>query len=314
MTIKLQAINKSFIVSGRSRRPLYRELINWRSRPRREGATEVLKNIHLEIPDGSRVAVIGRNGAGKSTLLRLIAGIYKPNSGEVKVDGRLCCFLEPGAGAASALPVRDNVFLYASLAGLGYRETKECLPRILEFCSFSGQEFTIISLPGTFAHGKLDKGTSLLLDVLDELKPSGSVLDFACGNGVVGLSLLSLHPVARLSLLDVSAIALESTRRSLAANDMEATVVASDGLSGLEGNFDWIISNPPFHRGIKNDLEIARKFFANAGNFLTETGKILLVCNHHLPYPAWLKEYFTRVEVVRHNREFKVILASGPLA
>lgn len=142
MTIKLQAINKSFIVSGRRRRPLYRELINWGSAQRKKNAREVLKNIHLEIPNGSRVALIGRNGAGKSTLLRLIAGIYKPNSGNVRVDGRLCCFLEPGAGAASALPVRDNVFLYASLAGLDYRETKECLPRILEFCSLSGQEFT----------------------------------------------------------------------------------------------------------------------------------------------------------------------------
>jgi lipopolysaccharide transport system ATP-binding protein len=40
------------------------------------------------------------------------------------------------------LPVRDNIFLYASLAGLGYRETKESLPRILEFCSLSGQEYT----------------------------------------------------------------------------------------------------------------------------------------------------------------------------
>jgi ABC-type polysaccharide/polyol phosphate transport system ATPase subunit len=142
MTIKLQAVNKSFMVSGRSRRPLYRQLINLRSSPRKTGVREVLRNIQLEIQNGSRVAVIGHNGAGKSTLLRLIAGIYKPNSGEVRVDGRLCCFLEPGAGSASALPVRDNVFLYASLAGLGYRETKECLPRILEFCSLSSQEFT----------------------------------------------------------------------------------------------------------------------------------------------------------------------------
>lgn len=46
------------------------------------------------------------------------------------------------AGLVPSLPVRDNVFLYASLAGLGYRETKQSLPRILEFCSLSGQEYT----------------------------------------------------------------------------------------------------------------------------------------------------------------------------
>jgi len=142
MTIQLRTVNKSFMVSGRRRQPLYRELMNIHSKQRREGARDVLKNIDLEIPKGSRVAVIGRNGAGKSTLLRVIAGIYKPNSGKVWIDGRLCCFLEPGAGVAPALPVRDNVFLYASLAGLGYRETKESLPGILEFCSLSGQEYT----------------------------------------------------------------------------------------------------------------------------------------------------------------------------
>ena len=130
------------MVSGRRRRPLYRELMNLHANQRTATRREVLKNIHLEIPNGSRVAVLGRNGAGKSTLLRLIAGIYQPNSGVVRVDGRLCCFLEPGAGAASALPVRDNVFLYASLAGLGYRETKASLNRILEFCALDGQEFT----------------------------------------------------------------------------------------------------------------------------------------------------------------------------
>ncbi len=142
MAIQLKAVDKSFMVSGRSRRPLYRELMNVRSSQRRGGAKVVLKNVDMEIPEGSRVAVIGRNGAGKSTLLRLIAGIYKPNSGTVRVDGRVCCFLEPGAGVAPSLPVRDNVFLYASLAGLSYQETKQSLPRILDFCSLSDQEFT----------------------------------------------------------------------------------------------------------------------------------------------------------------------------
>ena len=142
MAIRLNSVSKSFLVSGRRRRPLYRELMNLRVGQRSANRKIVVNNVHLEIPDGSRVAVLGRNGAGKSTLLRLIAGIYKPDSGDVSIDGRLCCFLEPGAGAAPALPVRDNVFLYASLAGLGHQETKASLHRILEFCSLEGQEFT----------------------------------------------------------------------------------------------------------------------------------------------------------------------------
>lgn len=142
MAIRLENVEKSFMASGRSRRPLYRELMMMRSSETRARSKTVLKNLSLEIPDASRVAVIGRNGAGKSTLLRLIAGIYRPTAGTIHVDGQVCCFLEPGAGAAPSLSVRDNVFLYASLAGLGYRETKKSLGRILEFSSLSDQSFT----------------------------------------------------------------------------------------------------------------------------------------------------------------------------
>ena len=142
MAIHLQNINKTFMEGGRSRRPLYRQVMMMRSRGPQARAKVVLDNINLEIEDGTRVAVIGRNGAGKSTLLRLIAGIYKPTSGEIQVDGPVCCFLEPGAGAAPSLPVRDNVFLYASLAGLGRKDTKDSLERILEFCSLEDQGYT----------------------------------------------------------------------------------------------------------------------------------------------------------------------------
>ena len=169
----------------------------------------------------------------------------------------------------------------------------------------------MISLPGTFAHGSLDKGSELLLDTAAELKPSGRVLDFACGNGVIGLSLLSLDPTLDMTMLDTSALALESARLSLRCNGREATLVASDGLSELNGQFNWIISNPPFHRGVENELDIAHKFFSEAGHFMQKTGRILLVCNHHLPYPAWLQADFTHVETIKANRAFKVILASG---
>ena len=142
MAIRLHQVGKVFMEGGRGRRPLYRQVMMMQSKARQAREKVVLDRLDLVIPDGSRVAVIGRNGAGKSTFLRLIAGIYQPSSGRVEVDGPVCCFLEPGAGAAPSLPVRDNVFLYASLAGLGYRDTKNSLDRILEFSSLEDQAYT----------------------------------------------------------------------------------------------------------------------------------------------------------------------------
>ena len=142
MAVRLSQVGKVFMEGGRNRRPLYRQVMMMHAKDRQARAKVVLDKLDLEIPDGSRVAVIGRNGAGKSTLLRLIAGIYQPTSGRVEVDGPVCCFLEPGAGAAPSLPVRDNVFLYASLAGLGHQDTKNSLDRILEFSSLQDQAYT----------------------------------------------------------------------------------------------------------------------------------------------------------------------------
>lgn len=49
---------------------------------------EILKDISLTFPEGKRTAIIGPNGAGKSTLLRLLAGLARPASGKVVLDGR----------------------------------------------------------------------------------------------------------------------------------------------------------------------------------------------------------------------------------
>lgn len=173
----------------------------------------------------------------------------------------------------------------------------------------AGASVRIASLPGVFAHGRLDPGSALLLDALHTARPQGRVLDFACGAGVIGLALLATSAPSHLTLLDDSALALECARRSLELNGLQAALLPSDGLAEVSGRYDWIVSNPPFHQGVTNDLDVALNFFRNAGTFLTENGRILVVFNRHLPYGGWLRESFNRVEVLAQNREFTVLSA-----
>jgi 16S rRNA (guanine1207-N2)-methyltransferase len=73
------------------------------------------------------------------------------------------------------------------------------------------------------------------------------------------------------------------------------------------------VSNPPFHLGVRDDLDIAADFFRRAGTFLNEKGKILVVFNRHLPYTGWIKEYFDHMEFLAKNREFCVVQATKPI-
>jgi 16S rRNA (guanine1207-N2)-methyltransferase len=176
---------------------------------------------------------------------------------------------------------------------------------------YAGKDVKVLSLPGVFAHGRLDPGSRLLLKVLEGLEPSGKILDFACGSGVVACALLAADSHAELTLLDVSSLALESSRQTLILNQQQAMLLPSDGLSEVDARFDWIISNPPFHRGIHNDLDIAADFFTRAGTFLTGKGRIVIVCNRHLPYKKWLQDHFKQVEELAVDEQFRVIMAAS---
>ncbi len=81
----------------------------------------VLDDFSLQVARGESIAVMGRNGAGKSTLLALIAGVIRPTSGTLAVNGRVSPLLELGAGFHPELTGRDNVMLNGVLLGLAAR-------------------------------------------------------------------------------------------------------------------------------------------------------------------------------------------------
>jgi ABC-2 type transport system ATP-binding protein len=96
-----------------------------------------LRDINIEIPRGQTVGLAGANGSGKSTTLKVLAGILRPTSGKVEVNGRIASLLELGAGFNGELSGRDNVYLNAALLGLTKRETDRLFDSIVEFAELS---------------------------------------------------------------------------------------------------------------------------------------------------------------------------------
>src|ERR687885_78581 len=58
----------------------------------------VLRDLTFHVEQGEFFGVVGRNGSGKSTLLKLLASIYRPDRGRIRLKGRLAPFLELGVG------------------------------------------------------------------------------------------------------------------------------------------------------------------------------------------------------------------------
>src|SRR3990172_4001512 len=57
-----------------------------------------VRDVDLSVERGCCLGIIGENGSGKSTLLRMIAGVIRPTSGDIAVEGRVSALLELGAG------------------------------------------------------------------------------------------------------------------------------------------------------------------------------------------------------------------------
>src|ERR1700681_3414612 len=92
-----------------------------------------LQDVSFSVPKGSTYGVIGRNGSGKSTALKLVAGITRPTTGTVKVNGRISALIELGAGFHPEISGRENVFINGIMLGLTKREIQERFDEIVDF-------------------------------------------------------------------------------------------------------------------------------------------------------------------------------------
>ncbi|MEI7604224.1 MAG: ABC transporter ATP-binding protein [bacterium] len=92
-----------------------------------------LKHINFKIKKGEFIGIIGKNGSGKSTLLKILAGVYMPDHGSVRIQGSLVPFLELGVGFNSELTGKENVFLNGTILGMTNKEIKKKYKEIVDF-------------------------------------------------------------------------------------------------------------------------------------------------------------------------------------
>lgn len=118
---RIQSVREGFIRAIRRRLPEKREPIF------------ALEPFDMNIRRGGVVALIGPNGSGKSTALRLLAGIYAPTSGHIKLRGRSAAVIELGAGFNNELPGKANIQLYGTLMGLSRAAIREHYDEIVAF-------------------------------------------------------------------------------------------------------------------------------------------------------------------------------------
>jgi ABC-2 type transport system ATP-binding protein len=94
---------------------------------------KVLEGISFEVHRGEFFGLVGRNGSGKSTLLKLIANIYRADSGRIKVAGLVAPVIELGVGFQPELAARENVVLNGLMMGLTAREARRRFDEVMDF-------------------------------------------------------------------------------------------------------------------------------------------------------------------------------------
>ena len=111
------------------------------------GSTEVLHGVSVEIDDGEFVILVGPSGCGKSTLLRLIAGLDRPDAGEILIND------QPVHGAGKDrgmvfqkytsfpwLTVTDNIAYGLKINGVSKEKSKETVAQLIQAVGLSGFE------------------------------------------------------------------------------------------------------------------------------------------------------------------------------
>jgi len=160
----------------------------------REGEFWANHDLNFEVRRGDCLALLGRNGAGKTTLLKMINGLIRPNTGEIRLRGVVSGLIALGAGFDPILTGRENILVNGSILGLSRRQISDCLEQIVDFAELSG---SIDAPVRTYSSGmQVRLGFSTAVNLI---KPDVLLLDEVLAVGDVGFAVKCLNAVRELT-------------------------------------------------------------------------------------------------------------------
>jgi lipopolysaccharide transport system ATP-binding protein len=131
IAIRAEHLSKRFWLHTDRRTALKERIVRGRAPSGRE--FWAIRDASFEIEQGSTFGLLGHNGSGKSTTLKVLAGIYRPTSGRVFVNGQVSALLELGAGFHGELTGRENIRLNGAILGMSRRQIDAAMDGIIDF-------------------------------------------------------------------------------------------------------------------------------------------------------------------------------------
>jgi ABC-2 type transport system ATP-binding protein len=132
VAIEVRDLSKTFELPGHKVDTIKERVLHPLAR-QESHALPALRDVSFEVRRGEFFGIVGRNGSGKSTLLKLLAGIYQPDRGRIRMAGSLAPFIELGVGFNAELTAEENIVLNGVMMGLTRTEAEERIGGVLAF-------------------------------------------------------------------------------------------------------------------------------------------------------------------------------------
>ncbi|MDX6573710.1 MAG: type transport system ATP-binding protein, partial [Gaiellales bacterium] len=143
LSIEVSHVHKTFQIPG-ARPDTFKERAMHPLRRTDFQELKVLDDVSFEIRRGEFFGVTGRNGSGKSTLLKLMASVYRIDSGRIRVAGLLAPIIELGVGFEDEFSAKENVILNGLMMGLTAKEASRRFDKVIDFAELG--EFVDLKL------------------------------------------------------------------------------------------------------------------------------------------------------------------------